>query len=494
MKAAIAAAESCLAQWDAAEPGGVLLLFDGDGLRHATARGRADLASGTALTPDTALRFASISKHVCAALAVAAGLDLDAPLGEALPELHPALGGVPIARAMGMTGGLPDLMDTAWLCGVPFTASLDRAALFDFACTLDALNSAPGEEMAYCNTGWRLLEHVLERRGLPFAAALRRQFFAPLDLGIRFPADEAEPVPGLAPGWWRAPDGWRRGRYGLHFSASGGLAGTPRDLARWLAALLAGRGPCAGLLAALAAPQAMADGTASFYGLGLSRHELGRETLIGHGGSLPGYKNHVLLAPSRGCGVLVMCNREDADPLGMALAVMAAWAGAELPTRPAALPQGLFAGDGPFWFEHRDGAGHFLGASEPLLAAGDAAVARSAYLPMTLRRDGDGIAGTIGHAARRFAPVPPDAALPANVEGRWRCSAQGAELEILQGALVQGGGLLRRRHALRPLGGDRALAARSHGPWMQRICLWWPERDRLRLVTHRSRVLEFHRV
>ncbi len=493
MKEAIAAAEASLTAWPDSEPGGVVLLFDGDGPRHTACRGTADLATGAPLTPDTALRFASISKHFCAALALAAGLALEAPLGDALPELHPALGAVPVARAMGMTGGLPDAMDTAWLCGVPFTASLDRAALFGFLCTLDALSSPPGTEMAYSNTGWRLLEHVLDRRGFPLGTSLQAQFFAPLGLGIRFPADEAEAVPGLAPGWWRAAAGWRRGRYGLHFSASGGLAGTPRDLARWLAALLAGRGPGAGLLAALSAPQSMADGTESFYGLGLSRHALGDATLIGHGGSLPGYKNHFLLAPSRGCGVLVMCNREDADPLGMALTVMAAWTGTALPAARTELPQGLFAGEGPFWFEHRDGHGHFLGAAEPLLPTPGGAVARSAYLPMSLRRDDNGIAGTIGHAARRFAPVPPDVALPAGIEGRWRCTAQGAELEIAQGALIQGSGPLRARHALRPLGGGRALLERRHGPWMQRACLWWPERDLLRLVTHRSRVLEFHR-
>jgi hypothetical protein len=46
---------------------------------------------------------------------------------------------------------------------------------------------------------------------------------------------------------------------------------------------------------------------------------------------------------------------------------------------------------------------------------------------------------------------------------------------------------------LRPLGGARALLERVHGPWRQRICLWLREPDILRLVTQRSRVLEFRR-
>ena len=86
------------------------------------------------------------------------------------------------------------------------------------------------------------------------------------------------------------------------FSGSGGLAGTPGDLARWLAALLADAPPLRGVLAALTAPRKLADrGRVSFYGLGLARMQLGQEELIGHGGSLPGYKNHVLLAPAARC-------------------------------------------------------------------------------------------------------------------------------------------------------------------------------------------------
>src|SRR5690606_18158394 len=102
-------------------------------------------------------------------------------------------------------------------------------------------------------------------------------------------------VPNLATGYWKSPQGWRRGRYGLHFSASGGITGTARDLATWAHALLVGRGPAAGLLRTLAAPRALLDGTPTGYGLGLARAPLGGHELIGHGGSLPGYKNHFLI-------------------------------------------------------------------------------------------------------------------------------------------------------------------------------------------------------
>lgn len=500
---AAAAARRLLAPW-AAEggPGGAVVLFDAAGPRHEAHAGLASLAHRTAIGPGTAFRYASISKHMLAALLLRSGLDLDRPLGDGLPELRPALAGVPLGRALDMTGGLPDLMETAWLLGVPFTAGMDRAALLSFAARLGALNYPVGAEFSYSNTGWRLAEHLLDRRGLPLGPSLDRAFFRPLGLGIRFPADEAEPVPGLTEGHWRAgaDGGWRRGRYGPHFSGSGGLAGTPRDLARWLAALLADAAPLRGALAALTAPRALADGRCSFYGLGLARLRLGGEELVGHGGSLPGYKNHVLMAPARGAGVVVACNREDADPLAMALDIMAA-----LLDTPAALgaqdaPRGLFAeADGPCWLDLTGPDAVFLGAQERLVsgAAPGLFVSRPAYLPMALRREGGAVVGEVGYAPRFFLPVPPDAAVSDDLAGLWRCAGEGAELEVaVRGGKAEatlGTGPLRAAVPLRPLGGNRALLERAHGPWRQRACLWLRGPGALRLVTQRSRVLDFRR-
>lgn len=496
-------AQSLLAPWAADQgPGGAVVLFDATGPRREAYAGSASIANGLPLGPGSALRYASLSKHMMAALLLHAGLDLNRPLADGLPELPPALADVPLGRALDMTGGLPDLMETAWLLGIPFTAGMDRAALLTFASRLPALNYPGGTEFSYSNTGWRLAEHLLERSGLPLGPSLERLFFRPLGLSsIRFPADEAASVPGLADGYWRAAatDRWQRGRYGPHFSGSGGLAGTPGDLARWLAALLADAPPLRGVLAALTAPRKLADGRVSFYGLGLARMQLGQEELIGHGGSLPGYKNHVLLAPARGAGVVVACNREDADPLSMALTVMAALLDTPLSLGATAVPQGLFAeADGPGWLDLNGADAAFLGAQERLVdGAAGVLAARPAYLPMALRRDGEAITGEVGYVTRRFLPVAPDAMVPPGLAGLWRCAEEGAEIAVtLRDGAAQatlGSGPLRTTMPLRPLGGARALLDRVHGPWRQRICLWLREPDILRLVTQRSRVLEFRR-
>jgi len=482
-------------------PGGAIVLFDAAGPRHEAYAGFASISGRVAFGPETAVRYASISKHMLATLLLQSGLDLERSLGDGLPELRPALAGVPLGRALDMTGGVPDLMETAWLLGIPFTAGVDRAALLAFAAGLGTLNYPVGTEFSYSNTGWRLAEHLLDRRGLPLGPSLDRMVFQPLGLGIRFPVDETEPVPELAEGYWCAEDGrWRRGRYGMHFSGSGGLAGTPRDLARWLAALLADAPPLRGALEALTAPRMLVDGRNSFYGLGLARMRLGQEELVGHGGSLPGYKNHVLMAPARGAGVVVACNREDADPLHMALTVMGALLGAFPVPDAGEAPRGLFAeAEGPGWLELTGSDAVFLGAQERLIAGTPGRLeARPAYLPMSLRSEGETIAGEVGYVPRRFLPVPSDATVPQALAGTWRCVDHSVEIEVTvrdgEAHATLGVGPLCTTVPLRPLGGGRALLERAHGPWRQRACLWLREASTLRLVTQRSRVLDFRRL
>ncbi len=477
-------------------PGGAILLFDENELHAEACGGLALIEHTLPFGADTVTRYASISKHFLAALLLRdRAIALNDTLGAHLP-MHPALGGVSVGHALDMTGGLPDAMETLWLLGVPITAAIGRDALLRFVTSLDAANFPPGTELSYSNTGYRLIEAALAAKGVDYEATLRDRFFAPLGLSIRLAEDWRTPIPNLAAGYWRGPRGWERASYGMHFSASGGLAGSARDLAAWAQALLADRAPGDGLLDRLSSPRHMADGRESGYGLGLAWSHAGGRALVGHGGSLPGYKN--LLDPEARAGVVVLTtNREDADAHDIALRVMAALHDAALPAAapPDALPEGSFAADtGPFWLRISGGRATFLGAEEALYAHPDGWFAsRSATLPMRLRITADGaIEGEIGHAARRFRPVPADAAADPAWSGEWLCAEQGARFAIAEAAITCGVGPLRETLRLQPIGGGRALFERRAGAWRQMACLCFAG-DEVRLVSNRSRVLRFRR-
>jgi CubicO group peptidase (beta-lactamase class C family) len=498
--AAAAHADTLAAAWRAeGGPGGAIILLDRDGPTHAACGGLADLNSALAITPTTGFRWASITKQVLAATTLRAGLPLDDTLGDHLSELSPAIGAVTIGRALDMTSGLPDAMEAAWQTHTPPSAAMSRAMLYHFVAKLPGLNYAQGSEISYTNTGYRLVQHVVEKRLGPLGPAWREAYFRPLGMrATAFPEDWTDPVPGLARGYWKDGDQhWHEGRYGPHFSGSGGMAGSATDLALWCSALIAGAGPLDGVLDALSAPRRLTDGCETGYGLGLGRSPLGPHMFFGHGGSLPGFKNHVLVSRDLNAGVVVLTNREETDSLGVALAVMAAGLGVtQAPAlAPGALRPGLYAAEdgGPFWIEVANGSVTFLGATERLYDGGDGwAVSRSPYMWTRLRHEAAAIAGEINHVTRRFVPVPDDAVCDPAWAGEWRNDTFGASFTVADGALIMGAGTLRATMPVTPLGAGRALFRRHDGPWSQRPCLHF-RGGTARVVTNRCRVLDFVR-
>ncbi|MBE9603758.1 beta-lactamase family protein [Acetobacteraceae bacterium H6797] len=491
--AAAACAEAEVAAWgEGLAPGGAILAFDAAGIRVEAAGGVESLATLAPFTGDTVVRYASVTKHFLAALALREGLVMEEPLGRHLPGLSVLMAAVTLGRALDMTGGLPDLRETLSLLGVSVHAASEPGPLLDFLGRHGALNFPAGSEISYSNTGYRLVETLLARKGAGFDDFVR-EIGGRLGVAFRAPETWFDAVPNLAPGYWKGAAGWQLGTAGLHLSASGSLTGSARSLAVWAQSLLADRGPGEGVLARQGAERQLADGRATGYGLGLARNRLGKVALIGHGGSHVGYKTYLLLAPEAGVGVVVVANREDVASYGLAQKVMAALLGEALPRPAARLPEGLFAMPGtPFWLEVKGSTATYLGAGEGLFEGGDGwAVSLSAHLPMRLRAEAGAIRGEIGHVARHFLPVKPEGDAAA-LRGEWLCPGEGARFTIERDRLAWGIGPLRQEALLRPLGEGRFLVEARDGPWEKRFCLF-PEAGGLRLVGNRSRVMRFER-
>jgi CubicO group peptidase (beta-lactamase class C family) len=277
--------------------GGVIALFDGGGITRSWCLGLADIESRRAWTLETPTRLASISKHVTAAAIFKLGLEKT--LGAQLPELQGPLAATSMSRALTMTSGIPDLGESLTLAGLTQAMHLGAERLHRLSCRIAHLNFASGTEVSYSNTNFRLAQHIVERAtGEAFPPWLRRNFFAKLKLAtFALAEDQGEVFPGLASGYWHQDGKPRRGSYGMHYSGSGGMVASASDLVAWLNALLRGDAPLAGLFARLAEPGRLVDGTPVGYSHGFMLHRLGTLDLVGHGGSLPGYKNHFLLDP-----------------------------------------------------------------------------------------------------------------------------------------------------------------------------------------------------
>ena len=494
--AAEATAKRLTAAWATYEPGGAVIGFDASGLRFSHAGGVESLATFAPFTADSVVRYASLTKHVFSAMVLAHAdiIGLDDPLGRHLPELRSPLAEVTVGQALDMSGGLPDTRECLSLLGLSVYTETRAGPLLDYISRLERLNFTAGTEVSYSNTGYRLVEAALERKGFRFDDFIQREFADPLGIALKAPDVWNDPVKDLVPGYWHSGESWQLSAAGLHISASGSLTGSARALATWLQALASGEGRFAGLLQKLLATRFLADGRPTGYGLGLRKSFLGGHEFVGHGGSHPGYKSYFLLDPETRAGFVVVSNREDTNGYKIALESMATLAGLPLPTPATGLGDGLYVTEsGPWWIEVKGSTCTYLDAEETLYDDGDGrASSRSASSPLRLHRDGPALAGEVGHAARRFLPAVTDGPVPTALSGVWR-SAEGAEFTIEDGAVLMGIGPTRQTMRLTALGNGRFLFTLNDGPWVKRVCLHQLGPDRLELVSSRARMIEYRR-
>jgi CubicO group peptidase (beta-lactamase class C family) len=481
-------------------PGGAIVLFDAHQIHSAHSAGLADLAQQTPFSPDSVVRFASVTKHIFAALVTGPGrhyLSLDDKLVQHLPQLRGANGQITVGQALDMSSGLPDVRETLSLLGLSVYNATSAADLLQFVAEEGELNYSPGSEISYTNTGYRLVEEALKAKGVRFRDLLQQYLCEPLEIDLTAAETWFDIVPGLVPGYWHDGERWLLSSAGLHLSASGCITGSLRHLTRWLQTLLADSGPGAGVLQRLSAPRTLADGRTSGYGLGLTSSMIGSQTLFGHGGSHAGYKSYFLLHPELKIGVALVANREDITTSESAMRVMAALINRSLPEKGHDLTSGLYVAENPAeadWLEIAGVTATWLGAGETLWrgdAHGDA-VSLSSTFPLRLRHEGQAIVGEIGHAARRFVPVEPDEASITALQGRWFAPEQRAELTVEGEVLMMGIGPAAIPAMLQSLGQDRVLATGKDGPWQKRFVIQ-RQGERIRLQLSRSRVVYFQR-
>jgi CubicO group peptidase (beta-lactamase class C family) len=475
-------------------PGAALVLFDTQGIHGQACAGLADIACGSKFTLDTVVRYASLSKHLFAALALLRSgckLDLKSTLGDFLPQLQRPMSQVTVGQALDMTGGLPDVRESLSLLGVSAYQRCDAKPILDFLANDGSVNFTPGSEISYSNTGYRLVETILQQQGVRFADLLSQYVCQPLNIQLYAPDSWFDIVPQLAPGYLHTDSGWQTACAGLHLSASGCVAGSLRALTRWLQSLLADSGPGQQVLSYLTQRRCLSSGQTTDYGLGIARLRLGKHTLYGHGGMLSGYRSHFLLHPQLKVGVALVSNREDCNAFLSALKVMATLLNCPLPSPAHNLPDGLYVSEtSPHWLCINQGVANFLGSEEVLFQGEqENAVSLSAHLPMDLRWNGQAIEGEIGHVARYLSPVDPHSCL-GMVQGRWRHET--TLLEICGNHLSIGGGPIRLQATLSSLGQGRLLAEYDKGSGKGYFGLYFRGYS-VQLVSNRSRYLRFTR-
>ncbi|MCH7343359.1 beta-lactamase family protein [Pelomonas sp. CA6] len=311
--------------------------------------GLASLEHGVTNTVWTRMRIGSTSKHfTCLAallLAEEGRLDIDASVRRYLPEL-PALQGEPSLRQlMQHTGGYRCYLDVGFLADGE-TAIKPKGEALSSQMRQSCVNFAPGEKMMYCNGGYHLLSHIIERvSGQPFRQFLRERIFLPLGMRdtAQVPSDFEihrgmatlhDPVPKEQGG------GWRRGIFPTEdLGGEGAIISTIDDMLTWLAHL---RGPkTVGSEASwrqMLTPARLNNGTEIPYALGLMVHPYRGVGVVHHAGGVIGGACQMITVPSHELDIIIMSNGALVSPTALAFQVIDTVLADALPAERAAKP------------------------------------------------------------------------------------------------------------------------------------------------------------
>jgi D-alanyl-D-alanine carboxypeptidase len=285
------------------------IVIPGEGL-WAGASGIADPSTGDPVTPQTVFAIGSVTKTFVAALVLKLSEDgvvrLDDQLARWLPQF-PDANRITVRELLNHTSGVFDVSEDPAFLEAQFAHPRQRWKPERILSYVGRPLFRPGADWSYSNTNYILLGLIVEKAtGSTVAEELRRRVLAPAHaeavyvqgeesvpppvMRSRFDVDSDGEADDLSDGTTTIPN------TALATAAwtAGGLAATPAALARFGDALFNGS------LLAPASLRQMVDFRAELgkgrggglgYGFGISRFEIPGHEVLGHGGSIPGFRS-----------------------------------------------------------------------------------------------------------------------------------------------------------------------------------------------------------
>ncbi len=299
---------------------GRLVFFSGHGL--------ADIASRTPITEDTVFRIASITKTFTAIAVMQLWeqglIGLDAPANDYLRtyKLIPAKASfrpATVRHLLTHTAGIGQVLHPSdWLRperGEIFTAGQVPTLTEYYRGGLPVVVE-PGTTFAYGDHSFATLGQIVEDvSGMSLDRFFRERIFEPLGMADSDLLRSERVTSRLATGYTLGSHGIEAAADNEFVTAgASSIYSTPRDMARYLAALQGGGANEHGrvlqlaTMASMFAPHFQTDPRVQGMGLGFWRNTVGGHRAVWHEGTLPGFDSQIWLAPDDGVGVMAFTN------------------------------------------------------------------------------------------------------------------------------------------------------------------------------------------
>ena len=324
-------------------PGMAAMLIRDGRIVYSRNFGFAELDSRTPIGPSTQFLLGSVTKQFTAMsiliLKDRGKLRLEDSLSKFCPEFPAYASSITIRHLLNHSSGLPDYEEILLGGKVDydklFQSSKSPRAAHEFtsAEALAALSRqpklrfTPGEKFEYSNSGYVVLEQIVERvSGMRFAEFLKRNIFDPLGMRDTLLVDERhQKAPHLAIGYGQREGKWQDIGYTPenYIYGEDGIHGTANDLYKWDQALYTEKLVRRAALDLAFEPGLGNDGKPAdtymsgilkrptSYGFGWFITSLDNTLEVEHGGFWSGYRSYIIRIPPLRLTAIVLMNSAD---------------------------------------------------------------------------------------------------------------------------------------------------------------------------------------
>ena len=293
------------------EPGATVIVTRNGKPIFRGAFGLANMEKKTPLKPDDVLRIGSLTKQFTAVailiLADQGKLKVSDPITKYLTDYPKTGDAVTIEHLLTHTSGIPSYTDSP-----DYGTNMAKAVSVNEMIARfkdQPLRFAPGSQWQYSNSGYFLLGAIIERvSGMSYAEFVAKNIFEPLGMKDSayedFERSGKKRVEGYADRSRVAPP--------LHMSqpyAAGSLLSSVDDLAKWDAAITAGKLLKPETWKRAFTPYTLNDGSKTTYGYGWGMRKMQGLDTLAHSGGINGFSTFGISVPDSKVYAAMLFNR-----------------------------------------------------------------------------------------------------------------------------------------------------------------------------------------
>jgi CubicO group peptidase (beta-lactamase class C family) len=270
-------------------------------------------------TPQTIFHIASISKQFTAfsvsMLADQGKISLDDDIRKYIPELPDFGEKITIRQLAHHTSGLRDQWNLLAMAGWRLDDVITRNQVLRLLSHQKDLNFKPGDEFAYCNSGYTLMAEIVSRvSGKSFGDWTAENIFKPLGMThTLFYEDHEMIVKNRAYSFQESPEGLKKSVLSYANAGATSLFTTTEDLLKWANNFKTMKVGNAKIMKQMEERAILNNGDTLDYAFGQALEKYRNLKTVSHGGADAGYRSFFVRFPEQDYSIVVLSNYASAN-------------------------------------------------------------------------------------------------------------------------------------------------------------------------------------